>query len=82
MGVRAGGSFYGEVLCEGAGNGSGVSMYGDIQWIMSTGRIDPFPLNRMTDMTEIVTFLQLRWRVVKLLHNPFLNQMVIATAIA
>ena len=65
MGVRAGGSFYGEVPCEGAGNGSGgVHVW---RYSMDHG-IDRSPLNRMTDMTENITSLQLRWRVVKILE--------------
>ena len=60
-----------EVPCLGAGVGVGGSLFGEVQCIMGNGQVGPTPpvLNRMTNTTKNITFLQLRWPQVIIYRN-------------
>ena len=73
--AAARGSLYGgrqsqrRVPLPGFGGGVGLgegSLCCEVQCIMGNGNMGP-PVNRMTDMTENITFPQLCWRAVKTL---------------
>ena len=66
--ARAGarGSLYSEVPCLSgirAGTGGPCMVRSNASWVMVAW--DRLPLSRMTDMSENITFPQLRWRAVK-----------------
>ena len=52
--------------CAGGGGGwPGCSLCGDVQGIIGNGhKIPSLPVDRQTDITENIAFLQLRWRAV------------------
>ena len=64
------GFLYSEIPCveKGVGLGPGgeaVELYSEIQCFMGNGYMGPLlHVNRQTDMTENITFPQLRWRAV------------------